>query len=188
MRHRRVGRKLGVVTKHRKALFRNMVTDFLRNGRIETTDTRAKELRRISEKIITLAKRGTLHARRQAASVIRDKEVLKKLFDEIASKYKERPGGYTRIVKLGSRRGDNAPISLLELVEEAVESKRKKKPKATPKAQKPVKEKAKAKSQKREAAEELGLIEGEEEKAKEASPPKEETSQETVSEPEKKTE
>jgi len=183
MRHRRVGRKLGVVTKHRKALFRNMVTDFLRNGRIETTDTRAKELRRISEKIITLAKRGTLHARRQAASVIRDKEVLKKLFDEIASKYKERPGGYTRIVKLGSRRGDNAPISLLELVEEAfVESKRKKKPKATPKAPKPVKEKPKTKSQKKEAAEELGLIEGE--KPKEVSPPQEET----VSEPEKKTE
>ena len=180
MRHRRVGRKLGVVTKHRKALFRNMVTDFLRNGRIETTDTRAKELRRISEKIITLAKRGTLHARRQAASVIRDKEVLKKLFDEIASKYKERPGGYTRIIKLGSRRGDNAPISLLELVEEAVESKRKKKPKATPKAQKPVKEKVKAKSQKREAAEELGLIEAEEK-------PKA-TEEETVSEPEKKTE
>src|SRR3972149_3330806 len=150
MRHRRVGRKLGVVTKHRKALFRNMVTDFFRNGRIETTDTRAKELRRISEKIITLAKRGTLHARRQAASVIRDKEVLKKLFDEIASKYKERPGGYTRIVKLGSRRGDNAPISLLELVEEAfVESKRKKKPKAAPKGPKPVKEKPKAKSQKK---------------------------------------
>lgn len=180
MRHRRVGRKLGVVTKHRKALFRNMVTDFLRDGRVETTDTRAKELRRISEKIITLAKRGTLHARRQAASVIRDKEVLKKLFDEIASKYKERPGGYTRIVKLGSRRGDNAPISLLELVEEAfVESKRKKKSKATPKAPKPVKEKAKAKSQKKEAAEELGLIEGEKSK---------ESQEETVSEPEKKTE
>ena len=186
MRHRRVGRKLGVVTKHRKALFRNMVTDFLRNGRIETTDTRAKELRRISEKIITLAKRGTLHARRQAASVIRDKEVLKKLFDEIASKYKERPGGYTRIVKLGSRRGDNAPISLLELVEEAFEPKRKKKSKATPKAPKPVKEKPKAKSQKKEAAEELGLIEGE--KPKEVSPPQEETSQETILEPEKKTE
>src|SRR3972149_4269885 len=186
MRHRRVGRKLGVVTKHRKALFRNMVTDFFRNGRIETTDTRAKELRRISEKIITLAKRGTLHARRQAASVIRDKEVLKKLFDEIASKYKERPGGYTRIVKLGSRRGDNAPISLLELVEEAFEPKRKKKPKATPKAPKPVKEKAKAKSQKKEAAEELGLIE--EKKPKEVSPPQEETAPQTILEPEKKTE
>ncbi|MGH7802652.1 MAG: 50S ribosomal protein L17 [Thermodesulfobacteriota bacterium] len=182
MRHRRVGRKLGVVTKHRKALFRNMVTDFLRNGRIETTDTRAKELRRISEKIITLAKRATLHARRQAASVIRDKEVLKKLFDEIASKYKERPGGYTRIVKLGSRRGDNAPISLLELVEEAVESKRKKKPRAaTPKEPKPKKEAPKAKSQKKEAAEELGLIEAEEEKAKE-------TLGATIPDPEKKTE
>src|ERR1700739_3032671 len=103
MRHRRVGRKLGVVTKHRIALFRNMVTDFLRHGRIETTDTRAKELKRVAEKLITTAKQGTLHARRRAASTIRDKEILKKLFDEIAQRYKNRPGGYTRIVKLGAR-------------------------------------------------------------------------------------
>jgi ribosomal protein L17 len=83
-----------------------MITDLLRHERIETTDTRAKELRRVAEKTITLAKQGTLHARRRAASIVRDKEVLKKLFDEIAKKYKDRPGGYTRIVKLGIRRGE----------------------------------------------------------------------------------
>ncbi len=181
MRHRRIGRKLGVVTKHRVALFRNMVTDFLRHGRIETTDTRAKELKRIAEKLITTAKRQTLHTRRQAASVIRDKEVLKKLFDEIAKKYKDRPGGYTRIVKLGVRRGDNAPISIIELVEEPFELKRKKKPKATPKEPTPVKETAEGKSRKKEAAEELGLVSGEEEKSK-GNP------QETTSEPPEKTE
>lgn len=165
MRHRRIGRKLGVVTKHRSALFRNMVTDFLRLGRIQTTDTRAKELRRIAEKLITVAKRSTLHARRQAASVVRDKETLKKLFDEIAQRYKNRPGGYTRIVKLGARRGDNAPISIIELVEETLQTKRKKKPKTTPKGQVAAKEVVEAKSGKKEAAEELGLVGAEGEKS-----------------------
>jgi large subunit ribosomal protein L17 len=168
MRHRRIGRKLGVVTKHRSALFRNMVTDFLRLGRIQTTDTRAKELRRIAEKLITLAKRGTLHARRQAASIIRDKETLKKLFDEIAQRYKDRAGGYTRIVKLGARRGDNAPMSMIELVEETFQTKRKKKPKTTPKEQVLAKEAVEAKSGKKESAAELGLVGAEVEKPKEA--------------------
>lgn len=169
MRHRRIGRKLGVVTKHRSALFRNMVTDFLRLGRIKTTDTRAKELRRFAEKLITVAKRGTLHARRQAASIIRDKETLKKLFDEIAQKYKNRPGGYTRIIKLGARRGDNAPISIIELVEETLVPKRKKRQKTAPKEPIAVKETAEAKSRKKESAEELGLVGAEEEKPKETS-------------------
>jgi large subunit ribosomal protein L17 len=181
MRHKRLGRKLGVVTKHRRALFHNMVTDLLRHGRIETTDTKAKEIRRFAEKLITLAKRGTLHARRQAQTIIREKEVLKKLFDEIASKFKERPGGYTRIIKLGERRGDNAPISLIELLEESFEPKRKRKAKVAPKEPKPVKDEARAKSLKKEAAEELGLIEAQEEKIKESL-------EEAVSEPEKKTE
>jgi large subunit ribosomal protein L17 len=168
MRHKRLGRKLGVVTKHRKAMLRNMVTDFLRYERIKTTDTRAKELRRLAEKMITLAKEGTLHARRQAAGVIRDKAVLKRLFDEIAPKYKDRPGGYTRIIKLGMRRGDNAPISMLELIGETVQPKRKKKqPKVTQEKQQPVVGTPEAKSRKREAAEELGLIERQE-KPKEA--------------------
>jgi large subunit ribosomal protein L17 len=160
MRHKRVGRKLGVVTKHRKSMLRNMVTDFLRYDRIKTTDTRAKELRRLAEKVITLAKLGTLHARRKAAEIIRDRAVLKRLFDEIAPRYKDRLGGYTRIIKLGMRRGDNAPISMLELVEEELKPKGKKRSKATSeKQEKPVV--SEAKSRKKEAAEELGLIEGE---------------------------
>lgn len=162
MRNRRIGRKLGVVTKHRLAMLRNMVTDLLRHEKIKTTDPKAKELRRFAEKTITLAKQGTLHARRRAAAIVRDKEVLKKLFDQIAAKYKDRPGGYTRIIKLGIRKGDNAPISMIELVEEAFEPKRRKRPKAAPKEAMPVKEtSAEAKSQKKESAEELGLVEGE---------------------------
>ncbi|HSE83113.1 MAG TPA: 50S ribosomal protein L17 [Thermodesulfobacteriota bacterium] len=193
MRHKRVGRKLGVVTKHRRAMLRNMITDLLRHERIKTTDTRAKELRRVAEKTITIAKEGTLHARRKAASIVRDKEVLKKLFDEIAKKYKDRPGGYTRIVKLGFRRGDNTPISLVELVEETSEPKRKKKSKAAPKKQQPKTEpskaeKSEAKSQKKEAAEELGLTEETPRGGSPQQEQQEEKREETVSEPEKKSE
>jgi large subunit ribosomal protein L17 len=160
MSHRRVGRKLGVVTKHRISMFRNMVTDLLRHESIKTTDPRAKELKRLAEKMITLAKKGTLHSRRQAAAFVRDKAVLKKLFDEIAQKYKERQGGYTRIIKFGFRKGDNAPVSIVELVEEEVKSKGKKKPKKSkPKESQPGTEAAGARSSKKEAAEELGLIE-----------------------------
>ena len=171
MRHKRIGRKLGVTTKHRKAMFRNMVTDFFRFDKIKTTDTRAKELRRIAEKLITLAKDGSLHKRRQAAAYIRDNEVLKKLFDEIAPKFKDRPGGYTRITKLGFRRGDSSPVSIIELVEEDYRPK-KKKAKAAPK-KKETEATAKAKSSKKESAEDLGLIE--EEKAAEASTAEAET-------------
>ena len=169
MRHKRRGRKLGVTTKHRRAMLRNMVTDLFRHERIKTTDTRAKELRRVAEKMITLAKLGTLHKRRQAAAYIRDNEVLQKLFDDIADRFKERPGGYTRIVKLGFRRGDNTPISIVELVEEGYKPKTKKKStkatkKQSPKASTKAKaDETKAKSSKKESAEELGLIEGSEE-------------------------
>jgi large subunit ribosomal protein L17 len=163
MRHKRLGRKLGVKTKHRKSMFRNMVTDLFRFDRIKTTDMKAKDLRRIAEKIITLAKEGTLHKRRQAAAYIRDKSVLKKLFDEIAAKFKDRPGGYTRIIKLGFRKGDNTPISLIELVEEEYKPAKKKKAKASakkPKSKETQSEgKPKAKSSKKESAEELGLTE-----------------------------
>lgn len=160
MSHRRVGRKLGVVTKHRISMFRNMVTDLLRHESIKTTDTRAKELRRLAEKMITLAKQGTLHSRRQAAAFIRDKAVLTKLFDELAQKYKDRQGGYTRIIKFGFRKGDNAPVSIIELVQEEVKPKGKKKTKKSKmKEPLPLTEAAEAKSSKKEAAEELGLIE-----------------------------
>lgn len=109
-------RKLGRNTAHRKAMLRNLVTDLLREGRISTTDTRAKEAGRIAEKMITLAKRGDLHARRQVLSFVYDETVVTKLFEEIAPKYTERNGGYTRILKLGPRRGDCAEVVFLELV------------------------------------------------------------------------
>lgn len=109
-------RKLGRPTAHRKAMLRNLVTDLFREGRISTTDCRAKEARREAEKLIILAKRGDLHARRQALAYIYDESVVTKLFDEIAPKYADRNGGYTRILKLGPRRGDSAEVVFLELV------------------------------------------------------------------------
>jgi large subunit ribosomal protein L17 len=109
-------RKLGKPTAHRKAMLRNLVTDLLREGRISTTECRAKEAGREAEKMITLGKRGDLHARRQALTYIYDETVVKKLFDDIAPRYEERNGGYTRILKLGPRRGDSAETVFLELV------------------------------------------------------------------------
>jgi len=109
-------RKLGRPTAHRKAMLRNQVTDLLREGRITTTITRAKETRRMAEKMITLGKRGDLHARRQALAYIYDEDVVTELFDNIAPKYAERNGGYTRILKLGKRQGDTAEMVFLELV------------------------------------------------------------------------
>jgi large subunit ribosomal protein L17 len=98
-------------------MFRNMVTSMLLQEQLHTTDAKAKELRRWVDRMITLGKRGTLHARRQAASLVRSRRAVKKLFDEIAPRFQSRPGGYTRITKIGPRRGDNAPISLIELTE-----------------------------------------------------------------------
>ena len=109
-------RKLGRPSAHRKSMLRNLVTDLFREGRISTTDCRAKEARREAEKLITIAKRGDLHAKRQAMEYIFDEDVVKKLFDEIAPKYVERNGGYTRILKLGPRQGDCAEQVFLELV------------------------------------------------------------------------
>jgi large subunit ribosomal protein L17 len=109
-------RKLGRESAHRKALFRALVTALFMHGRIETTEIKAKEARSVAEKMITLAKKGDLNSRRVAAGVITEPEVLKKLFEEIAGRYKERNGGYTRILKVGPRRGDAAPMVILELV------------------------------------------------------------------------
>ena len=109
-------RKLGRESAHRKAMLRNLVTDLLREGRIQTTEHRAKEARRQAEKMITLGKRGDLHARRQAMAYIFDESVVTKLFEEIAPKYADRQGGYTRILKLGPRQGDVAESVFLELV------------------------------------------------------------------------
>ena len=131
MRHCNSGKRLGRNTSHRKAMMRNMVTSFFENEKISTTDARAKELRPMAEKLITLAKRGDMHARRLVASVVRDRKTVAKLFERIAPRYAERPGGYTRIIKLGHRLGDNAPLSLITLVEEEYA------PKAPKKAAKP---------------------------------------------------
>ena len=118
MRHNKSGKRLGRNSSHRKAMMRNMVTSLFAHEKITTTDIRAKELRKIADKMITLGKRGDIHARRQALQVIRDRKVVGKLFDLVAPRYKDRPGGYTRIIKLGQRAGDNASLSLIELVEE----------------------------------------------------------------------
>lgn len=109
-------RKLGRPTDQRIAMLKNLVTSFLKHGKIVTTVTRAKETQSLAEKMITLAKRGDLHARRQVSSFVREKQVVKSLFDEVASKYQERNGGYTRIIKIGPRRGDGSEMAVLELV------------------------------------------------------------------------
>ena len=116
MRHKRKGRKLGRTSAHRKAMLNNMVVSLFKHERIKTTEPKSKELRRTAEKLITLAKRGDLHARRLAAKRVHDKVILQKLFDDIGPKYADRNGGYTRIVKLGTRFGDGAPMAVIELV------------------------------------------------------------------------
>lgn len=118
MRHNKTGRRLGRKPDHRQHMMRNMVTSFFENEKITTTVTRAKELRKLVDKMITLGKRGDLHARRQALQVIADHNVVAKLFEMIAPRYAERPGGYTRIIRLENRQGDNAPMAIIELVEE----------------------------------------------------------------------
>lgn len=116
MRHRNAHRKFSRTSAHRVAMFRNLATALLRHERIRTTDAKAKDLRGYVERLITLSKRGDLAARRQVAMSIQDQEVLHKLFAEIGPRFKDRPGGYTRVVKIGHRRGDNAPMSQVELI------------------------------------------------------------------------
>jgi large subunit ribosomal protein L17 len=120
MKHRVVGRRLDRTTEHRIAMFRNMVTSLFRHERITTTTPKAKELKRIAEKVITLAKRGDRHARRQAYRDVRDVEVLSKLFDNIGPRFKDRHGGYTRLIRVGRRAGDNAELAVIELVEREI--------------------------------------------------------------------
>ncbi|MAF85851.1 MAG: 50S ribosomal protein L17 [Dehalococcoidales bacterium] len=117
MRHKIAGRKLGRSTGHRKAMYRNLVTDLLDYEKITTTEAKAKEVRGLAEKMITLGKEGSLHSRRRALSFLMDKKVAEKLFVELATKYAERPGGYTRLIKLRPRLGDGAAMVQLELVE-----------------------------------------------------------------------
>jgi len=116
MRHGKRGRKLGRNSSHRKAMLRNMVTSLFKHEQLETTDAKAKELKPVAEKMITLAKRGDLHARRQALSYIKDKAITHSLFEKMKDRFLDRQGGYCRIIKKGNRKGDFAPISILQLL------------------------------------------------------------------------
>jgi large subunit ribosomal protein L17 len=130
MRHGNSGKKLGRTSSHRLAMLRNMVTSFLKHEKVKTTDVKAKELKKVAEKMVTLGKRGDLHARRQAAAFVRDKDIVAKLFDELSARYREWNGGYTRIVKMGFRVGDNAPMSTIEFIREATQEQPKRKAQA----------------------------------------------------------
>jgi len=117
MRHLKAGRKLNRTKAHRKALFRNLATALVEKEQIKTTDAKAKELRRIVDRLVTLGKRGTLHARRQAAAFLRTRAAVRKLFDELAPRFSQRNGGYTRVLKFQRRVGDAAPLSIIEFTE-----------------------------------------------------------------------
>jgi large subunit ribosomal protein L17 len=129
MRHRIAGRKLGRTTSHRIAMLRNLVSSLLEHEKVKTTDAKAKEVRPLAEKLIGLAKRGDLHARRQALAVVRKPDLVKKLFETLSPRYQSRTGGYLRIVKVGYRPGDGAPVSLVELIGDGKEGAKKAKAK-----------------------------------------------------------
>lgn len=136
MRHLKAGRKLNRTSAHRKALMRNLVTGLLTHERIRTTTPKAKELRPVAERLITLGKRGTLHARRRALQMVKTKEAMANLFGPLAERYAERQGGYTRIVRVGPRRGDNAEVAVIELVDSPVLPRGAEKPSAGEKVKK----------------------------------------------------
>ena len=123
MRHLKKGRSLHRKSSHRKALLCNLAVSILTNGRVQTTEAKAKEVRGLVDRIITWGKRGDLHARRLAARQVRSRTIVKKVFDELAPRYRDRPGGYTRIMKMGFRRGDSAPVVIMELVDHSTSDK-----------------------------------------------------------------
>jgi len=135
MRHQNQGRKLNRTSAHRKALFRNLVLSLVKHERIKTTDAKAKELRRYADRMVTLGKRGDLSARRLAFAFMQSRDAVKKLFDEIAPRFKERNGGYTRVVKFGFRRGDAAPLSIIEFTDFSDNSQPKPRKKRPPRAE-----------------------------------------------------
>jgi len=191
MRHLKSGRILGRTTAHRKALFRNMVTALIRRERIRTTLAKAKELRSHVEKTITLGKKGTLHAKRLARKVVVEKEAFIKLFGPLSERYAKRNGGYTRIIKIGHRRGDNAPMAFIELVDregEAPAAKAKAEKKAAPQkaaAKKPEK-KAEAKPEKEKKTEtKKKLVEAKKEDKKKTETKKAAPKKAAVKKPEK---
>ena len=154
MRHQKAGKKLNRTGSHRSAMFRNMVTSLFAHGRIRTTNAKGKELRRWADRMITLAKRGDLHARRQVLAVMRDKTVVHKLFEEAQIRFGDRAGGYTKVVKIGWRQGDAAPISLVELVTAQKKQKgKKKKPKVLKKAMPKAEKETRAEPKKKEKPE-----------------------------------
>jgi large subunit ribosomal protein L17 len=152
MRHRKAGAKLGRTASHRNAMMRNMVTSLFEYDRVVTTEAKAKALKPLAEKMITLAKRGDLHARRQALSVLTKKSVTHKLFADIKDRYMDRAGGYTSIVKIGPRRGDCAEMAVLELIKPEDQDKAKKKSKKKKSPKKKEAPKAEAQAPKEEAA------------------------------------
>jgi large subunit ribosomal protein L17 len=117
MRHHIAGRKLNRPTAHRNLMLRTMVTDFIRHETVQTTQSKAKEVRKMAEKVITLGKKGTLHHRRQAAALLTDEKIVKKLFDDLGGRYQSRNGGYTRLTKIGTRKGDASEMAILELLD-----------------------------------------------------------------------
>jgi large subunit ribosomal protein L17 len=145
MRHRNTGRQFGRNSSHRRALFRNLVTSLLEHGKVETTEAKAKEIRGIADKMITLGKRGDLHAKRLALAYIQSRDVVAKLFDELAPRSANRNGGYTRIIKTRIRLGDSAPMAVIELKAEAAP--------AEPVAEEPAAEAASGEEPKAEASE-----------------------------------
>ena len=136
MRHRQKGRKLGRTKSHRDLMLRNLVTSLFDNESVPTTEAKAKEARRLAERMVSFAKRGDLHARRQVLKQINDQDVVKKLFDSIAPRFEGRNGGYTRIIKLARRHGDAAPVAILELTEKSKEAEEKEEKKVTRAARK----------------------------------------------------
>ena len=152
MRHGHGFRKLNRTKSHREAMFRNMVTSLIEHEQIRTTDAKAKEIRKVAERMISLAKDGSLHARRQALSYIRSKQVVAKLFDELSGRYAQRPGGAIRVVKIGFRHGDGAAMSIVELVNEEVKKPRRRtrRKKAAPEAEAKAPEEKKAEKTKAE--------------------------------------
>ncbi len=171
MRHHVAGRKLSRHTQHRELMFRNMLVSLLQYERIKTTLAKGKELRSWADKMISLGKQGTLHARRRAFALLRDKGMVKKLFDEIAPKFKDRQGGYTRVYRLGWRQGDGAPLSLVELVTYAVPEEKKK---STLKKAKEVLEKVTPKKKGKEEKKQKEKKKGKEKEKKEKKVKKEE--------------
>jgi large subunit ribosomal protein L17 len=182
MRHALKSRRFGRPTGHRNALFRNLITELIRHEKIQTTHARAKELASQAAGIITLGRRGDLHARRQAAAVLTDKKVLAKLFDDVGPRFKQTPGGYTRITRIGVRKGDAAPMALIELTVAKAAAAAGEGARKTEKAPKPEKAPAKEKPAKKEAAAKKPAPAKKEKAAKKEKPAKKEAKKEAAKE------